>query len=549
VGLLRKRGRVAPVSRLPAHRVGRPFQADIAGRKGFRPSGYVPDCDILRSLGSLRMTMPDKARKGPELSSMKRPNILWICTDQQRFDTLGCYGNEFVRTPNVDRLAENGVLFEHCYTQSPVCTPSRSSFLTGRYPRTTRCRQNGQSIPTDEVFVTRLLADSGYTCGLSGKLHTSTCHPTASPATERRIDDGYDEFHWSHHPAPDWPTNEYIHRLREKGVRYERAPLNGSRYAQIGMPAEHHQTTWCAQKAINFIEAHADLERPWLFSVNPFDPHHPFDPPREYIERYLDRIDDVALPNYVPGELDSKPTVQRIDHRGAYGNPRNFSFEEMADEDHRLVRAAYWAMIDLIDDQVGRMLDALERTGQLADTIVIFTSDHGEMLGDHGIYLKGPYFYEPAVRVPLIISYPSVIAAGRRSPALVELVDLPQTLLDALGLPHHPGMQGRSLWRLLAGRADLNEHREDVYCEYYSALTSHKDPAAHATMVRTECHKLVAVHGLDEGEMYDLEADPDETHNLWDDPQHQSVKVAMLKRLCDRMAWTVDPLPVREGPW
>lgn len=480
---------------------------------------------------------------------MTRPNVLWICTDQQRFDTLGCYGNQFVRTPNLDRLAERGVLFERAYTQSPVCTPSRSSFLTGRYPRTTRCRQNGQSIPADELLVTRMLADAGYTCGLSGKLHTSTCNPRACAGTERRIDDGYDEFHWSHHPAPDWPTNEYIHWLRETGVEYGTSAFNGSRYVQAGMPAEHHQTTWCAQKAVNFIEAHASLERPWLFSFNCFDPHHAFDPPAEYLERYLERLDDIPAPNYVPGELDDKPLFQQIDHGGAYGGGRSFAYDDMSNDDHRLVRAAYWAMIDLIDDQVGRMLEALERTGQSEDTIVIFASDHGEMLGDHGIYLKGPHFYEPAVRVPLIISCPGAVDGGRQTPAIVELVDLPQTLLDAIGLPHHDGMQGLSLWPLLTGEAPLEEHRDDAYCEYYNALTSHREPAAHLTMVRTDQHKLVAVHGRDGGELYDLETDPTETHNLWSDAGHQDVKAEMLERLCDRLAWTVDPLPPREGPW
>jgi arylsulfatase len=480
---------------------------------------------------------------------MEGPNILWICTDQQRFDTLGCYGNQFVRTPNVDRLAESGVLFDHAFTQSPVCTPSRSSFLTGRYPRTTRCRQNGQSIPADELFVTRMLGDAGYTCGLSGKLHTSTCNPRACPGTERRIDDGYDEFHWSHHPAGDWPTNEYIHWLRERGVEYGTSPFNGCQYVQAGMAAEHHQTTWCAQKAINFVEAHQSLDRPWLFSFNCFDPHHAFDPPREYLERYLDKLDEIPAPNYVPGELDNKPEFQQIDHEGAYGGGGSFAFDDMANEDHRLVRAAYWAMIDLIDEQVGRMMDALERTGQLENTIIIFTSDHGEMLGDHGIYLKGPHFYDCAVRVPLIISHPASVEGGRRSSALVELTDIAQTLLDAIGLPHHPGMQGQSLWPLLTGEAPLGHHRDDVYCEYYNAMTGHTDPAPHLTMVRSDRHKLVAVHGADGGELYDLETDPNETHNLWDDAAHRDAKMQMLERLCDRLAWTVDPLPLREGPW
>ncbi len=480
---------------------------------------------------------------------MKQPNILWICSDQQRFDTLGCYGNEFVRTPNLDKLAESGILFERCYSQSPVCTPSRASFLTGRYPRTTRCRQNGQSIPNDEVLVTRLLADAGYACGLSGKLHLSTCNPQACPTTERRINDGYTEFHWSHHPNPDWPTNEYIHWLREKGMKFEKSAFRDSKYVQAGMPAEHHQTTWCAQKAINFIDVHASLDRPWLFSVNMFDPHNPFDPPVDYLERYLDRLDEVPLPNYTPQELKDKPRFQQPEHRAAYAQGGSFNPDGMSDVDHRLVRAAYWAMIDLIDEQVGRMLEALEASGQLENTIVIFTSDHGEMLGDHGIYLKGPYFYEPAIRVPLIISWQGVVEAGQRSRGLVELADLAPTLLDAAGLERHPGMQSQSIWPLLTGEADLNQHRDDVYCEYYNAMPSREYPAAHATMVRTDRYKLVAVHGMEPGELYDLQRDADETHNRWNDPEYQSVKLEMLKRLCDRMAWTVDPLPVRQAGW
>lgn len=477
------------------------------------------------------------------MSSVKRPNILWISTDQQRYDSLGCYGNPYVHTPNLDGLAQNGVLFKRAFCQSPVCTPSRASFLTGRYPRTTRCRQNGQAIPADEVLVTKILSDAGYVCGLSGKLHLSPCQPSVCYGTERRIADGYDEFHWSHQHTPDWPTNEYIHWLRENGVEYKTSPFRESRFVEAGMPSRYHQTTWCAGKAINFIEAQAARDRPWLFSVNIFDPHHSFDPPEEYLEPYLDTLEEIPLPLYVEGELANKPRFQRhpIDFR--------YHFQEMSDGEHRLVRAAYWAMIDLVDVQVGRMLGALERMGQLKNTIVLFTSDHGEMLGDHSIYLKGPYFYEPAVHVPLIFSMPGVVEGGRCSDALVELVDLAPTLLDAAGLDRHPGMQGRSLWPMLLGEVDLDHHRDDVYTEYYNALKSHADPSAYATMVRTDRHKIVRIHGLDEGEMYDLDKDPGEIHNLWDDPNYQALKVEMLTRMCDRMAWTMDPLPVRQASW
>jgi len=484
---------------------------------------------------------------------MSRVNVLWICSDQQRYDTLGCCGNHFVRTPNLDRLAAGGVVFDNAFCQNPLCTPSRASFLTGRYPRTTRCRQNGQSIPADEVLVTRLLAEAGYVCGLAGKLHLSACNPQAAPVVERRIDDGYAVFHWSHHPHPsgpghNWPANEYEHWLRGRGQRFRRQPFDGCEHIELGMPAEHHQTTWCAEKACEFIETMADYDRPWLFSVNFFDPHHPFDPPADSLARYLDRLDQIELPNYVEGELENKTPWQRTDHRGAYGGGSRYRFDEMTERDHRLVRAACWAMVDLIDAQVGRMLEALERSGQADRTIVIFMADHGEMLGDHGIYLKGPYFYDPAIRVPLIVGCPGFVPAGRRSDALIELVDLAPTLLEAAGLDRYAGMHGRSLWPMLTGQADLDSHRQDVYCEYYNTHVTYK-PEPNATMVRDAHHKLVVCHSYDGGELYDLAADPNETHNRWDDPALADVKTRLLKRTCDRMAETIDPLPPRTSSW
>jgi len=479
----------------------------------------------------------------------KKPNILWICTDQQRWDTLGCYGNKFVRTPNLDKLAEQGAQFEYAYSQSPVCTPSRVSFLTGRYPRTTKCRQNGQDILKDELLVTKMLANCGYDCGLAGKLHISACHPSVCCDVEPRIDDGYTEFHWSHHAGGGWQlANEYWAWLAEKSESFETTPRQDSNWIYTGMPEELHQTTWCAEKACDFIRQKADNDKPWLFSVNMFDPHHPFNPPQSYLDRYLDVLDDIPLPAYLEGELDGKPVYQMIDHHGAYGQNHGFPFKDMPKKDHRLVRAAYWAMCDLIDKQVGRILDLLKETNQHEDTIVIFTSDHGEMLGDHGIYLKGPYFYEPAIHVPLIISCPGRIKP-QRSTALVELVDLAQTLLDAANIKHAPSMQGKSLWPILSGEAVNSHHRDDVYCEYYNAMSWHKDPPAHLTMLRTDKYKLVVNHSHSDGELYDLIADPKESHNLWNEPLATKDKTRMLLQLCNRMAWTVDPLPKKRANW
>jgi len=236
-----------------------------------------------------------------------------------------------------------------------------------------------------------------------------------------------------------------------------------------------------------------------------------------------------------------------MDHQGAYNSPGNYPFDDMSEKDHRLARAAYWAMVDLIDVQVGRMVAALQESGQLENTIIIFMSDHGEMLGDHGIYLKGPYFYDPLTKVPLIMRWPGAIPAGLKVPALVELTDLAPALLDAAGLPRHPGMQGRSIWPILSGKAEPGQHRDDVYCEYYNSMGCHRSPDAHGTMLFDGRHKLVVMHGIDQGELYDLENDPVERINLWGDTEHAALQCKLMKRLCDRMAWTVDPLPVRES--
>jgi arylsulfatase A-like enzyme len=487
-----------------------------------------------------------------------RPNILWICTDSQRFDTLGCYGNPHVHTPNIDRLAEQGLLFEHCYAQNPLCSPSRATFLTGRYPVTHRLRQNGQNIPEDEVLVTKILSENEYVCGLSGKLHLGACNRRYTlgdewwklgteeqlvQGHEKRIDDGYTEFYWDHAPNPNFRSSAYNRWLLEKGLTFETHERDDSAFVANGMPSEHHQVTFCVEKAIGFMQAYQGYEHHWCFSVNPFDPHFNFDPPEDYLEPYLERLDEVPLPNYVEGELEGKPPYQKERHEGTTWG--GYDQSDAGDpHEHRMLRAAYWAMCDHIDKQIGRLLDALDETGQRENTLVIFTSDHGELLGDHGLYKKGPYLYDPAVRVPLIISWPDVIEPGRTD-ALVELGDLAPTVLEACGLERHPGMQARSLWPMLTGEEPRESFRDDIYCEYYNANPD--SPPRWLTMVRTHEHKIIVRHGADLGELYDMQKDPGENRNLWDDADYAEVKMAMLKRAADRMAWTADPLPRRIG--
>jgi arylsulfatase len=471
-----------------------------------------------------------------------RPNILWICTDQQRYDTIGGLGNPAIRTPHIDRLMAEGVTFTRTYSQSPICTPSRASFLTGLYPSTLHVNRNGNAFfPAPERLISRLLAGEGYDCGLAGKLHLSA----ANERVEERCDDGYRFFRWSHHPMPEpyWPTPDHAYQqwLADRGVRWDEA--YGARQEgglapqdeyRPGIAAEHHQTTWCAEEAIAFMRERRD--GPWLMSVNPFDPHPPLDPPAEYLRR-MDRS-AMPLPLWREAERESQLAFGAIAHQTKIpASPDEY--------DARGMVAAYYAEIELIDDQVGRMLAALEATGQRENTIVIYCSDHGEMLGDHGLRLKGCRFYEGAVHVPLIVSWPGRVREGLRSDALVELTDLVPTLNDLVGRPNPEDLHGRSLAPILTGAADPARHREFVRCEYHDALA--QPEASHANMLFDGRFKISVYHGHEVGELYDLQEDPEEFHNLWWSGAHAEVKAALTRRLFDAVMLATDPGQPRVG--
>jgi len=493
------------------------------------------------------------------MSTATRPNILWICTDQQRWDTIGALGNPHVRTPNIDRLVREGTAFTHAYCQSPICTPSRASFLTGRYPSTLHASTNGNDYWDEAApLITQLLRDgAGYDCGLAGKLHLSA----AAGRTERRPrDDAYRVFHWSHDPRDLWPEgHDYKDWLAAKGH-----DLKALRKDPATIPPELHQTTWCTDMAISFLEEHApeqgaERERagqptpqwgsPWLFSLNCFDPHPAFDPPQPYLDHFhlasmphpLFRESDLAAQHALADAgVDFQTRAQQPDAFDALGK-----------------KAAYYAMIELVDDNVGRLLDALERTGQRDNTLIVFTSDHGESLGDHGLLLKGCRFYEGLVRVPLLFSLPGVVKQGVVSDALVELTDIFPTLLTLAGLPVPARTAGRSLLPILTGdasaasNANPGEHRDAVRSEYYRTLSQVGGPpdrakfaGTYATMLRTRRHKLVVYHGLGGqgglGELFDLETDPGEFTNLWHSPEHMDVKCDLLRRSFDALALAVD---------
>lgn len=477
-----------------------------------------------------------------------RPNILWYCTDQQRHDTIGALGNPHINTPELDAFLARGTTFTNTYCQSPICTPSRASFLTGRYPATTHVHRNGNvSFPSDEKLVTKMFAEAGYDTGLIGKLHLRS-----AKGFEKRVDDGYRAFYWSHHPAPDLdPKHHAYHRWLEdeKGVdARELYPPRG--FCAPGVPAELHQTTWVTETAIRFVEEKRD--GPWMLSLNPFDPHPPFDPPQTYLDRY----DPASLPPPLFRDSDlerqkafreiTQQTVDAMDPRGAapkapvseeearasaYKPPSSFNGQE--------VKAAYYAMVELVDHQFGRLLKALDAMGELDNTIVVYHSDHGEMLGDHGLLYKGCRFFEGLVHVPMIVSWPGHIAENVRSDGLVELVDIAPTLLEGAGLPVPSGMQGTSLWPILTGKADPATHKKHVVCEFNDALGSASNAASsHGSMYFDGRYKHIVYHGTELGELFDLETDPGEFDNLFHDPAHKDLRADLMRRHFDAMMAT-----------
>ena len=486
-----------------------------------------------------------------------RPNILLLCTDQQRYDSLGVYGNPAAQTPVLDRLAVDGTLFKNCYVQNTICSPSRASLFTGMYARNHGLWANGVALPAHRKLFTRALADAGYDCGMVGKQHLAAC---AGWQTEPRRDDGYRVFEWAHDPIHGSPQNAY-HRWLADHHPEILARLTGRIDPEAGnvartatpanlVPVEAHFSHWVAERSIAFIaEPARAVDQPFFLIANFFDPHHPFGAPGEYRRRFDAAA--IAPPVGSQEELLNKPAVQREYSKASYAGQAP-GFLDYAEDEIREVRAAYHAMIAFIDSEVGRVLEALERSGRADDTLVVFTSDHGELLGDHQMLLKGPMMYDCCARVPLVMRWPGRVAAGQRRDELVQWIDLTATLLDVADAHGLPDAQGSSLMPLAAGgpvtwrRWALSEYRD----------AGHPGAAGvHTTMLRWDDTKLVLWHGdpaaprETEGELYDLANDPDELVNLYDEPSKRELRETMKDRLLNVLAATEDRSQPRLAPW
>jgi arylsulfatase A-like enzyme len=417
-------------------------------------------------------------------------------------------GNPVVKTPNTDRLASEGVLFESHYVQCPQCVPSRSAMHSGRYPHTNRTPTNLYRLSDREETLAQILNRNGYKTATVGEL----------PFAPTKFLAGFQEVVASHaEHQKDMRARGYEDKGRQhvenlkKDFQAVAAPWN----------AELDETAFFADKARGFLRANRD--NPFFLHINFRRPHHPFDPPAPYDRMY----EGARFPasHKRDGEMSNKPPSQQK----ALASSVGFDLRTMTPRDLDRIKSYYYGMVSLNDHYIGAVLEQLKSEGLDRRTVVVFNADHGEMLGDHGLLFKGGYFYDEVVHVPLILRAPA-LPAGKRVSDLVETVDLLPTLLELLRLPKSDRVQGRSLLPVIAGEAKERRGRA-VFSEFPGTK-----------MVRTREWKLVHYLHAPHGELYNLKEDPHELYNRWADASCAAAKSEMQGRLADWFVDTEDPL-------
>jgi arylsulfatase len=425
-----------------------------------------------------------------------KPNVLFIMDDQHRFDYLRCAGAGFLHTPNIDRLAARGVRFTHCISNAPVCAPARIGLASGLQPARLGALDNQGYLPQSVPTFYQLFRDHDYRVGCVGKLDLLKQDRYNGRHGDRPCVYGWGFTHPEecegkmHAGSSPTPIGPYTYYLEERGMLqrfyedYRSRSRQGwssaaSSYDSV-LPQEAFEDCYIGRRSAAWLEK-VPADFPWFLFVSFVGPHNPFDPPETYGQRYRNADVPAAV-----GSLAGKPGYLR--QRQVDATP-----EEVA-----VTRRQYCAAIAAIDDQIGLLLDTLEKRGMAENTVVVFTSDHGEMLGDHGLYTKSVP-YEPSLRVPLIMAGPG-IAGGQVSETLVELIDLNPTVCELAGLPAQQNIDGRSLAPYLRG--ERTWHRTSVV----SALR-------HFRCVRTEHYKLIENYN-DVTELYDLREDPCELRNI-----------------------------------
>ena len=454
----------------------------------------------------------------------KQPNFLVIMSDEHGPMWSSAYGHSFVRTPNMERIAEAGATFDAAYCNSPLCVPSRLSFMTGRY--VSRCEgwDNAKPLPADATTWPYLLRAAGYDSALSGKMHLigpDKLHGFQSQLAYDPHADGHGGDAQSRRLGLSSGGRHPIY-LWEDGVPKAEEAWSSVRQAHAGTGPMIEADDAIESAALEYIHDPARRSAPWALCVGFVAPHFPFVVPEPYFSMYYP--DHADLPNNPPGHLDNLPAAARK-LRQAFG------FSGYMNDEIRRARAAYYGLITYLDDKIGRLLDALDETGMTDNTIIIHTSDHGESLGEHGLWRK-MNFYEQSARVPLQIAWPGVIDGGQRFGGAVSLVDVTATILDMAGVGDEVSStmspDGESLLPQITG--DSESERDEAFSEHLAHGTDR--PRA---MLRRGRWKLAYSHHKDapDVELYDLEADPDEFYNLAEDPTHSAVREQLTARIMD----------------
>lgn len=529
--------------------------------------------------------------------TFSRPNFLLFITDQQRADFLGCYGHPVLRTPHIDSIAAQGTAFERFYVASPVCMPNRASLMTGRMPSVHGVRSNGIPLSMNAVTFVDLLRDAGYRTALIGKSHLQNFSPHPPMIKRRPPRDGFHEpsealtqalrhdltapkyeqetpEYWNEVDARvhtpfygfdhvtlmrahgDQPGGDYDRWLdqRDPKARNLLGPKNALPHDYIcpqayrtAIPEELYSTAFLRERACAYLDE-ADADAPFLLMVSFPDPHHPFNPPGKYWDMY--KPEQFCAPEafYRP-DWTPPPLIRNILRERDTGkaNLDGVNTIGVCAREAQEARALTCGMIACIDDAVGSVLGALDRCGRRDNTVVIFTSDHGDHLGDHRLMLKGAEQYQSIVRVPFIWADPQTPRTQVRCDALASTMDIPATILERAKIEPASGMQAKSLLPAIEQGTAV---RDSVFIQYeHQALSPGTDLPPRVHSLIDGRHRLSLFHGTHWGELYDLQSDPGEFTNIWDDPAHAKTRAAMTERLLLTEIEHIDrvPLPTRRA--
>jgi arylsulfatase A-like enzyme len=488
--------------------------------------------------------------------------ILFVTTDQQRYDTLGCNGGTVARTPVVDRLAAEGIRYERAIPQSVVCMPSRSTMLTGQHPTTHGVWMNGVPLPIDAPSVADVLHRAGYRTALIGKAHFEPYFDPFQRFTENALGSigttppdgthrGFEHLELATHGVMGglhyarWIQTEHPEAMggffavvdRDLQVSGEGGGDTGAPQVKVNpIPRDWYHTDWVADRTISWLDS-LDAEDDWFCWMSFPDPHHPWDPPQSEVGRIDWR--DVPLPDGYPESpaereaiLDAKPRHWRLWYDGKlvsnYEAPAKWVPATLTAEQVREINARNAVECELIDEALGRVLQAIAARGWEDDVDIVFTTDHGELQGDFGLMFKGPYHVDALMRLPLVWR---PARSADVPPAVVTepvgLVDLAPTFCDIAGVPAQEWMQGTSL--------GSSERSERVLTEWDSELFGVDVHLRTVTRDRWVCtaYRPGTVHDGSEGELYDLVDDPLQRRNLWDDPAHRTLRSDLLADLWD----------------